>query len=108
MAQLRQDFPAFKATDTEIIVIGPEDQATFQVYWKEHDLPFTGLPDPNHTVLKLYGQKINLFKFGRMPAMVIVDRKGVARFAHYGHEMSDIPRNIDVLNTLRQLSMVAE
>jgi peroxiredoxin Q/BCP len=107
MAQLRQDYPAFEATDTEILVIGPEDQAAFKAYWKEHNLPFIGLPDPTHTVLKLYGQKINLFKFGRMPAMVIVDREGFARFVHYGHKMSDIPLNIDVLTTLRQLSMVA-
>jgi peroxiredoxin Q/BCP len=51
-------------------------------------------------VLKLYGQEIKLFKLGRMPAQVIVDRKGVARFAHYGHSMSDIPDNRELLEIL--------
>ena len=42
-----------------------------------------GLPDPKHSVLKRYGQEIKLFKLGRMPAQVIVDKQGQARYAHY-------------------------
>ena len=65
---------------------------------------FIGLPDPKHSVLKLYGQEIRLFKFGRMPAMVIIDMQGVVRFVHYGNSMSDIPENPDVLTTLNMLN----
>ena len=93
MAQLRQDFELFAQQEVEVLVIGPEDKESFREYWKKNDLPFIGLPDPTHSVLKLYGQEVNLFKFGRMPAMVIVDKKGVVRFVHYGHSMSDIPVN---------------
>jgi len=103
MAQLRDDHGRFEELDTVIVVIGPEKAKKFQSYWMENDLPFIGLPDPKHQVLKLYGQEVNLFKFGRMPAMVIVDKRGLARFVHYGHEMSDIPANEDVLDTLRIL-----
>ena len=73
-------------------------------YWDENNLPFIGLPDPKHCVLKLYGQEIKLFKFGRMPAMVIIDKQGMVRFVHYGHSMSDIPENADVLATLQMLN----
>ncbi len=104
MAQLRQDYEKFQEANATILVVGPEDAKAFAKYWDEHDLPFTGLPDPKHRVLKLYGQEIKLFKFGRMPAMVIVDKDGVVRFAHYGHSMSDIPDNEDVLATLRDLT----
>jgi peroxiredoxin len=104
MAQLRQDFSAFEQRQTTILVIGPEGAAAFAEYWREHDLPFTGLPDPTHTVLKLYGQQINLFKFGRMPAQVLVDKAGVARFVHYGHDMSDIPTNAEVLALIDTLN----
>jgi peroxiredoxin len=62
------------------------------------------LPDPKFSVLKLYGQEVNLFKLGRMPAQVIVDKAGVARFVHYGHSMSDIPENVEVLALLNQLN----
>ncbi len=103
MAQLRQDYDKFQAVDTVVLVVGPEGPDDFQKYWQEHELPFTGLPDPKHSVLKLYGQEIKLFKFGRMPAMVIVDKEGMVRFVHYGHSMSDIPKNADVLATLQSL-----
>lgn len=103
MAQLRQDHDKFAAHDVEIIVVGPEGPDAFRDYWQAHHLPFRGLPDPKHTVLKLYGQEIKLFKFGRMPAQVVVDKEGVARYVHYGHSMSDIPKNDAILNNLEQL-----
>lgn len=83
--------------------MGPEGPAAFRDYWRKEDLPFVGLPDPQHSVLKLYGQEVKLFKFGRMPAQVIVDRGGTVRFVHYGHDMSDIPANAEVLSILDEL-----
>jgi peroxiredoxin Q/BCP len=104
MAQLRQDFAEFEQRQTTILVIGPENAAAFARYWQENGLPFVGLPDPTHSVLKLYGQEINLFKLGRMPAQVVVDKKGTARFVHYGHAMSDIPENRELLSLLDALN----
>jgi len=104
MAQLRQDYDEFVRRDTEVIVLGPEDGAAFARYWEKESLPFVGLPDPKHTVLKLYGQEINLFKLGRMPAQVIVDKTGHARYVHYGHSMSDIPSNEELLALLDELN----
>jgi peroxiredoxin Q/BCP len=97
MAQLRQDHSKFVDRDVEIVVVGPEDGPAFVKYWADHSLPFVGLPDPTYSVLKLYGQEVNLFKLGRMPAQVLVDKAGIARFAHYGHDMSDIPPNEEML-----------
>ena len=97
MAQLRQDHAEFTARDTEIVVVGPEDAKAFGRYWQKESLPFTGLPDPKHSVLKLYGQEVNLFKLGRMPAQVLIDKEGIARYVHYGHSMSDIPPNEELL-----------
>ena len=104
MAQLRQDYQEFLHRDARVIVIGPEDASAFEAYWSEHDLPFIGLPDPKASVLKLYGQEVSLFKLGRMPAQVIVDMSGVARVVHYGHAMSDIPENAEILELLDQLN----
>jgi peroxiredoxin len=100
MAQLRQDYHEFEQRGAIVVVVGPEDAGAFEQFWKENDLPFTGLPDPKASVLRLYGQEINLFKLGRMPAQVIVDMHGMARFVHYGHDMSDIPSNEEVLELL--------
>jgi len=45
-------------------VVGPEEARAFAAYFEKHSLPFTGLPDPTASVLKLYGQEVNLFKLG--------------------------------------------
>jgi peroxiredoxin len=103
MAQLRQDFAEFVKRKTSILVVGPESEAAFSKYWEENSLPFMGLPDPDHKVLKAYGQQINLFKFGRMPAQVLVDLDGKARFIHYGHDMTDIPKNAEMLSLIDSL-----
>jgi peroxiredoxin len=107
MAQLRHDFDQFEKRNTVIVAVGPENAGSFEAYFRENALPFVGLPDPTHSILKLYGQEINLFKLGRMPAQVLVDGKGMARFVHYGHSMSDIPANGEVLALIDQLNAEA-
>lgn len=97
MAQLRDDYPEFVKREIEIVVVGPEDASAFASYWDAKSLPFVGLPDPTYSVLKLYGQEVNLFKLGRMPAQVLIDKEGIARFVHYGHSMQDIPANEEIL-----------
>jgi peroxiredoxin len=103
MAQLRQDFPEFEKREVVVLVVGPENAQAFARYFREHDLPFIGLPDPTHVVLKLYGQQIKLFKFGRMPAQVLVDRAGIVRFICYGQDMTDIPTTAEMLALIDSL-----
>jgi peroxiredoxin Q/BCP len=108
MAQLRQDYPQFVARDIEVVVVGPEDARAFAEYWQKESLPFIGLPDPTHSVLKLYGQEVNLFKLGRMPAQVLIDKAGVARFVHYGHSMGDIPKSEEILALGDEMNATSE
>ncbi len=104
MAQLRQDFAQFEKRGTVILVVGPENATTFARYFKENDLPFAGLPDPAHSVLTLYGQEFKLLRFGRMPAQVLVDRAGMARFVHYGQDMTDIPTDAEMLALIDEIN----
>lgn len=100
MAQLRQDYQQFVKLDTQIIVVGPEKAESFRDYWAKEDLLFIGLPDPEHLVLKLYGQEVKLFKLGRLPAQMLIDKTGKVRFVHYGHSMEDIPSNQEIVNLI--------
>jgi peroxiredoxin Q/BCP len=100
MAQLRREYGRLKANDVEPVVLGPEGPERFAWYWAKHDLPLRGIPDPTASVLKLYGQEVNLFKLGRMPATVLVDRDGLVRFAHYGTTMADIPSVAEIFAEL--------
>ncbi len=104
MAQLRDAYDGYEARNCEVLVVGPESAEAFQSYWDKHKLPFIGLPDPTHQVLKLYGQQVSLFKLGRMPAQVMVDDRGQVRFVHYGHSMGDIPDNADLFFLLDRLN----
>jgi peroxiredoxin len=104
MAQLRQEYQEFVKRDAEVIAIGPENSKVFADWWHEHEMPFTGLPDPEHSVSKLYGQEVKIFKLGRMPAQLIIDKKGFIRYKHYGSSMSDIAENSEILSKLDQLN----
>ena len=104
MMQLHQDYNEFLQRDTEIVAIGPEKADKFESYWQEHQLQFHGLPDDKNSVLKLYGQEVNLFKLGRMPAQMLVDKNGVLRYVHYGHSMKDIPENQEILDLIDSMT----
>ena len=108
MAQLRQDYQKFVDRDTVILVVGPDDLIAFQDYWQKNDLPFIGLPDPEHKTANLYEQQVKLTRFGRMPAMMIIDKSGTIRFSHYSDSMRDIPPNEVVLGRLDKLEIDSE
>jgi len=105
---LRKDYEQYKNRGTVVISVGPENAESFRQYWQKNDLPFIGLPDEKHRVLKLYGQEVKLFKFGRQPAQMIIDKKGILRYVHYGHSMSDIPTNEELLGLLDGLQVEPE
>jgi len=105
---LRQNHDEFVKRETAVLIVGPENARAFGKYFSENEIAFTGLPDPKHTVLKLYGQQVKLFKFGRMPAQVLVDRAGVVRYVHYGHSMSDIPPAEEMLALIDGLEANAD
>ena len=104
MAQLRQGYQEFQVRDAEVVVVGPDSEAAFKEYWARQDMPFVGLADPKHTVARRYGQEVKLLKFGRMPAMMVIDKAGVVRYKHYGAAMSDIPSSGKILAVLDELN----
>jgi peroxiredoxin Q/BCP len=108
LARLRDDYPLFTQRGAEILAVGPDGRQAFESYWAEHRLPFTGLPDEDHAVARRYKQEIKLFKWGRMPLVLVVDRKGLIRFAHYGASMSDIPENQALLGVIDELNATSE
>lgn len=100
MAQLRQDYEKFLKRDTEVIAIGPDSKKAFKEYWEKNDMPFVGLADPDHDVAQQYDQEVNLLKFGRIPAQLIIDKSGTVRYVHYSNSMSDIPDNEEIFERL--------
>lgn len=100
MAQLRLDYQKFVERETEVIAVGPDSEKAFREYWEKNELPFTGLADPDHNVAQQYDQEVNILKFGRVPAQLIIDKTGTVRYVHYSNSMSDIPDNEEILELL--------
>lgn len=101
---MRQDYAQFVERQAEILVVGPDGPRAFQRTWEKEGFPFVGLADPQHTVADLYEQEVNLFKLGRMPAVVVVDKEGRMVYRHHAHSMSDIPANADLWLVLDALN----
>jgi len=101
---LRDDYAAFSARDAQILCIGPDGPQAFQRHWSENNLPYPGLPDPRHKIADLYGQEWNIFKLGRVPALMLIDKSGQIRYQHYGDSMKDIPENNLILSMLDKIN----
>jgi peroxiredoxin Q/BCP len=104
MAQLRVEYRKFVERNTEIIAIGPEDSESFADWWHKNQMPFIGIADPEHVIANLYGQQVKLFKLGRMPASILIDKNGQIRYSHYGDSMADIPQSAEILKLIDELN----
>ena len=104
MAQLRQGYDELKKRGAEVLVVGQDNMEAFQVYWKQNQLPFVGMPDEGRTVSEKYGQEINWLKLGLMPALFIIDPEGMIRYAHYGDSMRDILAMQEVYAVLDEIN----
>lgn len=105
---MRDGYAEFTRRNAEILAIGPDSLEKYVSYWQDNKIPFPGLPDPKKYVSKMYKQKVNLFKLGRMPLNAVVDRKGFIRYIHYGYSMSDIPDNETLLQVIAELNASSE
>ncbi len=104
MAQLRQDHAQFQARGAEILVVAPDDAQSLHDYWARNGLPYTCLPDPDHTVADVYGQEVKLLKLGRLPTLVVVSRDGHILYVHHASSMSDIPPDGSLLSLLDEIN----
>jgi peroxiredoxin Q/BCP len=104
---LRRDYQKFTDRRAEVIAIGPENAKRFTEYWRAHDMPFPGIPDPQHRIASLYGQQVKLLKLGRMPALVVIDKEGRMLHRHFADSMSDIPDDEKILAMLDGLNQAS-
>jgi len=110
LARFRDSYSEFQERGVELIAVGPDGLEQFQRYWERENIPFIGLPDPNHSVAKIYRQEVNLFKFGRMPMNCIVDTNGFIRYIHYSASRTDYPDTeifFSVIDELNKASNIA-
>jgi len=99
---MKQDYNKFVAENASVVVVTPHDAEKTSKYFLKNNLPFYGVPDPDHKVANLYKQQWKLFKLGLMPALFVIDRSGKIVFSYYSKSMKDIPANEIVISVLEQ------
>lgn len=105
---MRRQYSEFTGRGAEILNLGPDSVKKYRAYWDKHDMPFPGLPDPDHVVAKQYQQPFRLLKLGRMPMQLVVDLQGVIRYRKDGNSMSDIPEEAELLAVLDEINRKSE
>lgn len=114
VTELADNYNAFRARDTEIVSIVPEPLEKVKSWQDSYNLPYPLLADPDAAAGDAYNQpvrfgilgKISDF-FGRMPAVVIVDRHKDEPEIAYGYEGSstfDRPEIDELLAVIDRLN----
>lgn len=73
-------------------------------YFQEHPIPFPCLVDSQGSLYHRYEVKSTLLSLGQRPALFVIDREGIVRFAYLGSQQWEIPGNKEVLNIVRNLA----
>ncbi len=59
--------------------------------------------DRKKKVNKILKQEVKPFKLGRMPALLIIDKKGIIKYAYYSDYMDDIPTIEEIFKILKEI-----
>ncbi len=101
MVQLHQDKEKFDEKKIEVIAICPENEEKIKKFLRKQNLDLTFIADPSHNLAKSYKQRVSIFKLGRLPAQILLDKEGNRIFEHYSNSMSDIMENEQILNLVK-------
>lgn len=97
-------YEKFRALNTEIVPILVDKLENAQKMEERYaKKKFPILYDESNRVAKSLNQEIKIWRLGRMPGMLIVDKQGIIQYAYYSDSMHDIPKNADVLDLLASL-----
>jgi peroxiredoxin Q/BCP len=101
---LGKDIEKFNELNTIIYAILPDNLEKARIFESEFARGYPIYYDDKKTVNKILKQEIKPLKFGRMPALLIIDKQGIIRYAYYSDSMDDIPKNEELFNIIKDLN----
>lgn len=112
--QLADRIDEFRERDAEVVSIVPEPVERVEQWQESYDLPFPLLADPDTEAGDAYDQPVRFGPlgrfsdfFGRMPAVVIIDRRGTEPtvvYVHRGSSTFDRPEIDEILDEIDEFS----
>lgn len=101
---LRNNLTKFKELDTELYAILPDNLENAKKFESEYAKDYPVYYDDKKKVNKMLNQEVKPLKFGRMPALLIIDKQSIIRYAHYSDSMDDIPKIEEIFDVLKNLN----
>jgi peroxiredoxin len=101
---MMRDLKKFKELDTELYIITAdrfENARRLEVFYLKKQAPIYF--DTKHEIVTLLKQDVKILTLGRLPAILIVDKKGIVQYAYYGSSFIDIPSNRELIRTLKRI-----
>lgn len=102
MMQLRQDYEAFKANNSEVLVMVPNGPRMIERYIQKDQTPYPILMDKGLKVAAQYFQVKKLFLIGT-PSVFLVNQHGKIGYVYYAKSPIEEPDNQEPLSILRNL-----
>ena len=102
MVQLRHDYQAFNALNTEVLAMVPNGPRTISLFRRVNTIPYPILTDKGARVGERYLQVKHLFKLG-VPSVFLVDRSGEILYVHYARSLVSEPDNREPLAVLKAM-----
>ena len=104
---MTEDHGRFRAAGAEVVALVSDTGAHAHAYFHQHGIPFPCLVDPEHTVYDRYEVESKLLSLGQRPALFVIDREGVVRYAYLGWQQWEIPPNGRVIDVCHHLPCTA-
>jgi len=98
---LTADYEEFRKAGAEIVTLVRDTPENARTYFQKHNIPFKCLADVTGEVYHRYEVKSKLLSLGQRPALFVLDRDGVVRYAYLGSQQWEIPGNKEVLDMVR-------
>ncbi len=102
MMQLHQDIQKFKDLKIKVVVICPENMAGVEKFVAKQPLEIDLVADPQHVIADRFKQQVKIFKLGRMPAQIILNKDDKQVFEHYASSMTNIIENNVILSAIKK------
>jgi len=105
VGKLSAYYKKFQENDTDIYAILVDDKENAKKMSEKYARGrFPIYYDEDKTVSKKLNQQWKLFKLGRMPGLLIVDKEGIVQYAYYSESMKDIPPVPDTLEFAKKIN----
>ena len=103
-ARLRRDIEKFEKLDGYLYPILVDNEKNAQKMERKYARKYAIFYDESNKVAPMLKQEKRWIKLGRLPGLLVIDKKGIIQYAYYGKNMHDIPENNEILQILEKIN----